>query len=167
MGDAVTEQARGGTDTVLSSVSFALGANVENLTLTGGAAIDGTGNELANRIAGNSAANVLTGGAGKDVFIFNTTPGAGNVDTITDFNVADDTMHIDNAWFLGVGRNGSLSSGAFAFGSEAADSSDRIIYDDATGALYFDADGNGAGAKVQFAQLEAHLALTNRDFLIV
>jgi serralysin len=166
-GDQVFELARGGTDTVMSSVTFGLGANVENLTLTGAAAIDGTGNELANRIAGNSAANVLTGGAGKDAFIFNTTPGAGNVDTITDFNVADDTMHIDNAWFLGVGGNGTLSSRAFVFGTAAADKYDRIIYDDATGALYFDADGNGAGAQVQFAQLDAHLALTNRDFLIV
>ena len=101
------------------------------------------------------------------MFIFNTTPGAGNVDIITDFNVADDTMHIDNAWFLGVGGNGTLSSRAFVFGTEAADSYDRIIYDDATGALYFDADGNAAGAKVQFAVLDAHLALTNRDFLIV
>ena len=76
-------------------------------------------------------------------------------------------MHIDNAWFIGVGRNGSLSSRAFVFGTEAADSSDRIIYDQETGALYFDADGNGAGEKVQFAQLDEHLALTNRDFLIV
>ena len=166
-GDQVFELAKGGTDTVMSSVSFTLGANVERLTLTGTDAIDGTGNELDNRIAGNSAANVLTGGAGKDAFIFNTAFGNGNVDTITDFSVADDTVHIDNAWFIGVGGNGTLSSKAFVFGTAAADSSDRIIYDDATGALYFDADGSGAGAQVQFAQLDAHLALTNRDFLIV
>ena len=166
-GDQVFELAKGGTDTVMSQVSFTLGDNVERLTLTGTDAIDGTGNALDNRIAGNSAANVLTGGAGKDAFIFNTAWGNGNVDHITDFSVADDTMHIDNAWFIGVGGNGSLSSKAFVFGAVAADSSDRIIYDDATGALYFDADGSGAGAQVQFAQLDAHLALTNRDFLIV
>ena len=59
----------GGTDGVSSSVSHSLGANFENLTLTGTAAINGTGNELANIITGNSAANVLTGGAGNDTYV--------------------------------------------------------------------------------------------------
>jgi Ca2+-binding RTX toxin-like protein len=65
-GDTVVEQANEGTDLVLSNVSWTLGANVEKLTLTGTAAIDGTGNELNNTLIGNSAANVLTGGAGND-----------------------------------------------------------------------------------------------------
>lgn len=56
----------GGTDRVESSVNFVLGANLENLTLTGAAAINGTGNELANSINGNSANNVLDGRAGND-----------------------------------------------------------------------------------------------------
>jgi len=63
--DVVTEAASAGIDTVLSSISYALGANVENLTLTGGA-INGTGNTLANVIKGNSGDNILTGGAGVD-----------------------------------------------------------------------------------------------------
>jgi hypothetical protein len=63
-GETIVESsALGGTDTVQSSVSFALGSNVENLTLTGAAAINGTGNALANSLLGNGAANTLDGGA--------------------------------------------------------------------------------------------------------
>ncbi len=60
----MTENAGEGTDLVNASVSYTLGDNLENLTLTGSAAIDGTGNGLANVIRGNNAANVLDGGAG-------------------------------------------------------------------------------------------------------
>ncbi|MCR0983633.1 hypothetical protein NRP21_16375 [Roseomonas pecuniae] len=64
--DVVNEAENGGADTVRSSVDFVLGANVENLQLTGDAAISGTGNELANRIVGNAASNTLDGGSGQD-----------------------------------------------------------------------------------------------------
>jgi VCBS repeat-containing protein len=66
--DVIVEAANGGTDTINSSVSYTLGANVENLTLTGSAAIDGTGNNLNNVITGNNAANILTGGLGNDTY---------------------------------------------------------------------------------------------------
>ena len=65
-GDVVTELSGQGTDTVEASVSYTLGANVENLTLTGAAALSGTGNTLANVITGNAAANLLYGLAGND-----------------------------------------------------------------------------------------------------
>lgn len=55
-----------GTDSVYSSKTYALAANVENLVLTGTTAINGTGNALANWVGGNSGANILTGGAGND-----------------------------------------------------------------------------------------------------
>ena len=56
---------------------------------------------------------------------------------------------------------------AYFIGAAAADASDRIVYNNATGALSYDADGNGAGAAVQFATLTAGLALTNNDFVVV
>ncbi len=66
-GDQVIEDDNpGDVDTVRSSVDLTLGANVENLILTGSDAIDGTGNELANKLFGNAEANVLSGLAGDD-----------------------------------------------------------------------------------------------------
>ncbi|MBL0167826.1 MAG: hypothetical protein IPP85_12125 [Propionivibrio sp.] len=69
VGDLVTENLNEGTDLVQSSITYALGANVENLTLTGTSAINGTGNVLNNVLTGNSAANTLTGGAGNDTYV--------------------------------------------------------------------------------------------------
>ena len=89
-GDKVFERKNAGTDTVYSSISFILGANIENLTLTGKSPINGTGNEINNSLLGNAGANKisglggndllfgglgkdkLTGGTGKDTFDFNT-----------------------------------------------------------------------------------------------
>jgi Ca2+-binding RTX toxin-like protein len=65
-GDVVTEDSGDGTDTVQSSINYTLGSAIENLTLTGKAAINGTGNDLDNTLTGNAAANVLNGGIGND-----------------------------------------------------------------------------------------------------
>jgi Ca2+-binding RTX toxin-like protein len=85
-GDIVTEVAYQGIDLVQSSVSYTLGANVEKLTLTGTAAINGTGNTLNNTITGNSANNKLNGHAGNDTL----DGGAGN-DTL-DGGAGNDTL---------------------------------------------------------------------------
>src|SRR5690606_19600531 len=71
LGDLVieTSTAADEMDTVESSVSWILGANLENLILTGSAPLNGTGNALANIIGGTPGANLLNGGAGADVLI--------------------------------------------------------------------------------------------------
>src|SRR5439155_2086765 len=68
-GDVVIEAASEGIDTVQSSISYTLAPNVENVTLTGTAAISATGNNLDNNLTGNSANNVLTGGLGSDTYV--------------------------------------------------------------------------------------------------
>ena len=65
-GDLVTEAANAGSDTVLSSVSYTLGANLENLVLSGSASINASGNAFANTLVGNGADNVLNGAGGAD-----------------------------------------------------------------------------------------------------
>jgi Ca2+-binding RTX toxin-like protein len=82
-GDVVNEVAGGGTDLVYASIDYTLGGNLENLTLIGSAAVNGTGNALDNTIEGNGAENILTGAGGNDTFVFETDFGA---DTITDFD---------------------------------------------------------------------------------
>jgi len=100
VGDTVTENLNEGTDTVQSSVNYTLGANLENLTLTGSAATQGTGNELNNVLIGNNAGDTLSGGAGNDTITGGTgndviDGGAGN-DTMAG-GLGDDTYIVDSA----------------------------------------------------------------------
>ncbi|HEY7986265.1 MAG TPA: calcium-binding protein, partial [Methylophilaceae bacterium] len=90
VGDVVTENAGEGTDTVQSSITYTLGSDVENLTLSGSSAISGTGNGLDNVLTGNGGANTLTSGAGNDTLI----GGAGN-DTMIG-GTGDDTYYVDS-----------------------------------------------------------------------
>src|SRR4029453_3126973 len=98
--DAVIENVGEGTDLVSASVSWILGPNVENLTLTGGTAISGAGNELNNVITGNLGANFLSGGAGNDSIVGGTGNdlmygGAGN-DTIVVDAAGDQVNELAN-----------------------------------------------------------------------
>lgn len=125
--DVVTEFAGQGVDGVNSSVTWTLSSNVEDLTLTGGAAINGYGNELANRMIGNDAANVLRGGAGDDAL----NGGAGN-DTLNG-GVGDDVLR------GGAGKDylwGGAGSDRFVYNSvsESTANNRDIIYDFQSGA---------------------------------
>ena len=178
--DKVFEAAGGGNDTVITNVNHTLGAgqHVETLRTFGSGTtnpIDLAGNELANTLIGNAAANMLNGKggadvlggyAGNDTFVFTTALGAGNIDTIVDFSAADDTILLENAVFTGL-TAGALAAGAFNTGAGASQTDDRIVYNSATGALLFDADGNGAGAAIQFAAVSAGLALIAGDFFVI
>ena len=96
-GATVIEAAGAGTDTVRSSVTWILGANLENLTLTGNAAINGTGNALNNLLIGNAASNSLSGAAGSDIY----DGGAGN-DALIDSSAASRDIY---RWGVGSGTD--------------------------------------------------------------
>ncbi|MBM6595616.1 hypothetical protein [Microvirga pudoricolor] len=143
-------------------------------------ALRGTGK--ANKLVGGSGSDilyglggkdVLSGKSGRDVFVFNTKPGANNVDKITDFNVKDDTIWLDNKIFAALGKKGSelkpalLKKAFFTLSGAAGDADDHLVYDNTTGALSYDADGNGASAPIRIATLKAGLKLTYKDFYVV
>jgi len=109
VGDTVTENAGEGVDTVQSALTYTLGANVENLVLTGTTAINGTGNARDNVLTGNSAANVLTGGAGNDTYV------VGTGDTVTEAASAGiDTVQSSITWTLGVNLENLTLTGTTA-----------------------------------------------------
>jgi Ca2+-binding RTX toxin-like protein len=193
--DKVIELASAGIDTVKSSVAHTLAANVEKLILSGAGNSAGTGNALANVIIGNTGNNVLSGLAGNDVlnggagndtllggagndnltgglnndfFVFNTALNAStNRDVITDFNHVNDTFRLENAVFTKLGAAGALNPAFFHNGAAAADANDYVVYNQATGLLSYDLNGNAAGGAVAFAVLSNHAALAANDFVVI
>lgn len=172
----------GGTDVVVTSVSYTAGSFIEHLTLNGKLALNGTGNGLANIIRGNEAVNllsgeggndtldggagkdVLTGGAGADRFMFSTKLASTNVDTVTDFEATVDKLVLDRLIFTRLGTASDfLTVGA------VSDAAGRfLVYNSATGKLSYDADGSGTKSKpVEVAFIGTGLSLTVNDFLIV
>ena len=121
----------------------------------------------ADMLYGGLGADVLRGGAGADTFVFDSVLGSANVDRIVDFDVVHDNIALAQAIFSAAGPVGTLAAGAFRIGSAATAAQDRIIYNSATGALYYDSDGNGAAAQVQFATLATGLSsMTAAQFKI-
>jgi Ca2+-binding RTX toxin-like protein len=180
--DTVTESGGYGMDVVRTSVSYHLtaGSDIEVLEAASPGATTAlalTGNASGNVITANAGDNVINGGdgddeltglGGQDAFLFNTALNEDyNVDVITDFNVADDTIRLDDAIFSANLGLGNISSGELVIGPAALDANDRIIYDSNTGALYYDSDGVGGTAAIQFAELSPGLALTYLDFYVV
>jgi Ca2+-binding RTX toxin-like protein len=74
---------------------------------------------------------------------------------------------MENAVFTKAGSAGRLLSGAFWKGAKAHDSSDRVVYDAASGRLFYDADGTGKAAQIPFAQLSKGLKMTSADFFVI
>ena len=126
--------------------------------------IDGKGGD--DTIWAKSGSDILSGGSGEDVFVFDTRPGRTNVDTILDFNREDDTIRLNDSVFT-VLEEGTLSTSNYVIGDVAKDSDDYIIYNDKTGALSYDADGEGAAAAVQFGAIDNLAKLAASHFVVI
>ncbi|MBI4921554.1 MAG: hypothetical protein HY834_07370 [Devosia nanyangense] len=176
-GDFVSENGLGETDTIFASVSYVVNsaARIEAIIARAGSTgISLTGNAFAQSITGGVGKDTLIGGGGNDTlfggkgndtlsggaaadrFVFNTALSAtANVDKVMGFVHDLDIIQLDDAIFTAIGP--SLSASEFyakAGATKGHDSSDRIIYDTATGRLYFDVDGSGSKAAVLFAFLD-------------
>ncbi|MDA8447535.1 calcium-binding protein, partial [Paracidovorax valerianellae] len=120
--DTVTEGANGGTDTVESSIAYTLGSDVENLTLTGSSALNGTGNALNNRLLGNAGANTLTGGAGADYL-----DGAAGADTLIG-GLGNDTYWLGRGYGLDTIQENDSTSGNQDIAKFGSDISSRQLW---------------------------------------
>jgi serralysin len=160
--DTVTEAAGGGTDTVWSAISYSLSTHLENLRLTGDAAL-GTGNASANVIEGNDAFNLLSGEAGADSLF-----GAGGNDILLGGS-GNDRLNGGADFDILIGGAGN---DVFVFDSGAFDDNDLsidFISDYARGDLFdFSAlDGNSALDGDQAFSLVSHLTATGAGQLMV
>lgn len=192
--DAVIENEGEGVDLVLSSVSYILVPNIENLYLVGSSAIRGTGNELDNLLTGNSASNRLAGNAGNDVlngaggmdslwggagaddFAFtNDLDALANVDKVMDFSGAKgDQIRLSSKIFTALGDVVTSSDIQTGNGvTQASGASQNLIYNRSTGNLYYDPDGADGEDAILFAticlngNLDSHpVTLTAENFLM-
>ncbi len=144
-----------------------------------------TGDSRANRIDGGPGVDVLhgaagndtliggigidslTGGANNDIFLFNAPLVVGNLDVVKDFSRVQDTMQLEHAVFTKIDAVGHLKAAAFKLGVEAADPDDRIIYNKATGVVFYDPDGSGTAPQIFFATLATKPIINNLDFFVV
>ncbi|MBD2289535.1 DUF4347 domain-containing protein [Microcystis wesenbergii FACHB-1317] len=173
------------SDTLTANVTTTLPANVENLTLTGSANINGTGNAANNILTGNSGNNILNGSDGNDTLIGGTgndtiTGGAGGdrftfnnrnegIDTITDFlSSQGDKITVSAGGFGGgLAAGVAITAAQFVLGTTALNASNRFIYNTITGGLFFDGDGTGTLAAIQIATLSSKPTLTASDILVL
>lgn len=125
--------------------------------------LSGQGNDTLD---GGLGTDTLNAGAGSDSFQFSTALGSTNIDEISDFDAALDVYRLDHAIFINI-EMGTLAPDAFAVGAAATTADQRVIYNHTTGQLYYDADGSGGTAAIQFAALYgAPGTVTSDDFLV-
>ncbi|MBD2563990.1 MULTISPECIES: beta strand repeat-containing protein [Nostoc] len=142
--------------------------NIERLNISGtqydDLIVGSNGNDtLSGGYGGNDS---LYGGAGTDTFAFNSFNEG--INTIYDFNATNELIQVSAAGFGDGLSLGSLQTSQFTIGTSASAIAQRFIYDNSTGGLYFDADGNAGGfSQVKFAQLSTGLSLTNNNFVVV
>jgi Ca2+-binding RTX toxin-like protein len=112
---------------------------------------------------------VLTGGAGADKFLFNAMETSANRDTITDFAVAEDKIQFSKSVFTGFTGN-SVTASMFASSTGTMLASTRLIYNNTTGVLSYDADGSGTQSQaieVALIGVNTHAQLAASHFAIV
>jgi len=170
--DRLVVNGEGGNDNIDAS---GLAKDIIQLSLNGGAGKDtltgSQGNDAINGGEGNDLIiagygnDTVTGGTGRDAFRFNALDEG--VDTITDFVSTEDVIQIDAIGFQLNWQTGAISADQFYVGLGATDASDRFIYNDKTGDLFFDADGWGNGAAVKLATLTGAPSLSAQNIVVV
>ena len=122
----------------------------------------------AGKVHGGDGNDTLIAGPHTDKFVFDTTLNAAtNVDRVKHFDPGTDKLILDQTFFPALSGPGTLASAEFHKGTGAHDTDDRIIYSGGSGALYYDPDGLGGVAKVEFAKLDKHLHLHASDFIVI
>ncbi|MBP0492034.1 choice-of-anchor I family protein [Roseomonas indoligenes] len=192
-GDRIFEKADEGSDRVTAWIDYTLGNNVEKLIMAGDA-VSGTGNALANRILGTDGDNILsglggddtlianggndtlmggagsnrlTGGEGADTFRFDAPAGPGNLTRLMDFASGEDRIELDGDAFAALTARGAIDLAAFGTGRVAATAEQHVLFDAATSALYYDADGAGGADAIRFGTVQAGAAVTAADIWVV
>ena len=133
------------------------------LSITGGAGADTlTGGGSNDTISGGGGADVLEGGAGKDQI-----SGGAGADTIADYVVANDSIQLSIGTFSALGVIGDLTVAEFESGAAATVSTTRIVYNETSGELFYDADGSGADVAVLIGTFTGGPALVLGEFKIV
>jgi hypothetical protein len=119
-----------------------------------------------DRLNGAYGHDVLFGGAGNDTFVFDRKASTkGNSDVIQDFKSSDDTLELASDKFLSLAKG--FTAANLLFGEKAEDADDFIIYNQATGDLFYDRDGSGSRSAQLIANLENRATLTFDDFDII
>jgi Ca2+-binding RTX toxin-like protein len=126
----------------------------------------GDGND---RLVGGAGIDELTGGTGSDVFVLDQLTVSADADLIKDFVHVTDTVALSKAVFTAFASDplGSLSPSAFVSGAQATTAAQHLVYNPATGGLFYDQDGVGGMAAIQLAAMGKNLGLTSVDFVLI